>query len=103
MYRVRSVIKVTVEGWPAAIENAARINELAEKRGWQKSTIWTQTFGPFNELAFEREYPDLATYERETAAFYADEEVMQLVLEGAKNRRADEPGFNEMWESIEPG
>ena len=58
MYRVRSVIKVTVEGWPAAIENAARINDLAEKRGWQKSTIWTQTFGPFNELAFEREYPD---------------------------------------------
>ena len=101
MYRVRSVSKVTFEGWPAAITNAARINELAENRGWQASTIWTQTFGPFNELAFERDYPDLATYECETAAFYADKEVMQLVVEGVNNLRGDDPGFLEIWETIE--
>ena len=101
MYRVRSMIKVTFEGWPASIENAAAINTLAEKRGWSLATVWTQTFGPFNELAFEREYPDLATFERETAAFYADKEVMQLVAEGARHRRGEDFGHNEIWERVD--
>lgn len=98
MYRVRSVMRVTTEGWNGALENVARINEVAEQRGWRQASVWTQTFGPFNELVLEVEYPDLATYERETAAFYADEEVMRLVQEGTKNMRGDDIGHNEIWQ-----
>ena len=98
MYRVRSVIKIrTTEGWNEAITNAARINEVAKSRGWQQATVWTQTFGPFGEISIETEYPDLATYERETAEFYADQEAMKLSLETVKHLREDDPGYNEIW------
>jgi hypothetical protein len=74
MYRVRSLLKVNRDGWNGAIENIARVNEIAKRRGWQQATAWTQTFGPFNENVIELEYPDLATYERETAAFLRGQE-----------------------------
>ena len=101
MYRVRSVIKVTHDGWPGTIRNVERMNELAAKRGWQQATVWTQTFGPFNELSIEREYPDLATYERESAAFYADEEAMRLNVDGLRYRRGEDSGYNDIWERVD--
>ena len=101
MYRVRNVVKVTHEGWPGAIENVARLNEVAKQRGWQQATVWTLTFGPFNEIAIEIEYPDLATYERETAAYFADEEAMKLNAEARQYMRSDDMGFNEIWQRAE--
>jgi hypothetical protein len=91
MYRTRSIIRVTFEGWNGAIENAARINEVARRRGWQEATVWTQTFGPFGELAIEVDYPDHATYERETAAYFDDEECMKLLTDGMKYVRPGQP------------
>ena len=102
MYRVRSVIKLKADGWNGAIENVRRINEIAKQRGWQQATVWTQTFGRYNEIALELEFPDLATYERETAAFNADEEAMGLSREGLKYLRGDDLGFNEIWQRAEP-
>ena len=102
MYRVRNVIKVTPEGWNGTIEGVARIDQVARQRGWQEATIWTQSFGPFGELSIELEYPDLATYERETDAFFADEECMKLMEDAMKFRRPDSPGYNEMWQRAEP-
>ena len=101
MYRMRTVVKLTPEGWPGAIETFARINDVAKQRGWQQGSVWTQTFGPLNELSFELEYADMATYERETAAFYADEEAMKLVLAGTKYRRPDDPGYNDCWQRVD--
>lgn len=98
MYRVRSLTKVTGDGWIGTLENIERLNQLAEQRGWQQATVWTQSFGPFNEIVMELDYPDLATYERETAAFYADEEAMRLVQEGRKYVRSDDVGHNELWQ-----
>jgi hypothetical protein len=93
---------VTQEGWPGALENLAQINEVAKQRGWHQATVWTQTFGPFNELSIELEYPDLATYERETAAFYADEEAMKLIMDGMQFRRGDDdPGYNDIWQRVD--
>ena len=102
MYRVRNVIKVTLEGWNASIENVARINKIAKERGWSQATVWTQSFGPFAELCIEVEYPDLATYERESAALFADAKVMQLIGDGMQYRRGDDPGYNELWQRAEP-
>ena len=101
MYRVRNVIKVTPEGWNGTIENVARINELGKQRGWQQATVWTQTVGPFAELSIEIEYPDLATFERETAAYFADEEVMKLNMEGMRYIRTDAAGYSELWQRAE--
>ena len=101
MYRMRSVIKVTHEGWPGAIDNVARQNEIARKRGWQQATVWTQAFGPYNELSIEVEYPDLAAYEREAAAFAADEEAMNLRHDAVKYRRGGDSGYSDCWERVD--
>jgi hypothetical protein len=101
MYRVRSLLKVNRDGWNGAIENVARLNEIAEQRGWQQASVWTQTFGPFNEIVIEIDYPDLATYERETAAFLADDGAVKLMLDGLQFLRTDEVGYNEMWQRAE--
>ena len=98
MYRERVLIRVTPDNWNATIQTFNRLNELRRERGWQESTIWTQTFGPFGELLIETDYPDLSTYERETAAFFSDEECMKLTMESMKTLRAGEPGHNEMWQ-----
>lgn len=100
MYRERVVLMPTRESWPAAIENARRLNEIAKVRGWQEATIWTQTFGPFNEIVIETDYPDLATYEREHAEASADEETRDLRAEGRKYLRGDAMGHNELWERV---
>ena len=102
MYRARALIRVTPEGWNAVIESYARLKEIARERGWQEMTIWTQTFGPFGELVLETDYPDLATYERETNAFFADDECMKLTMEAMNYRSPGEPGHNEMWQRAEP-
>ena len=101
MYRERTLLRVTTEGWNPTIENFNRLNEIARQRGWQESTIWTQTFGPFGELLLETDYPDLATYETQTAAFYADEECMKLVLD-TMQYRTGAAGHNEMWQRADP-
>ncbi len=52
------------------------LNELMRDRGWKEFTAWTTTVGKGNELILEAEYPDLATFERETQAFSSDAEAM---------------------------
>jgi len=101
MYRERALIRVTAEGWNGAIETYTRLNQIARERGWQQMTIWTQTFGPFGELVIETDYPDLDTYERETRAFFADEECMKLTMEGMTNLRQEAGGHNELWQRAE--
>lgn len=82
MYRVRNIVKVGRDGWDGAIETAQRFELISKKRGWQEGAIWTQSFGPYNEIVIEYDYPDLATYEREQAAVFADEEAMTAWIEG---------------------
>jgi hypothetical protein len=40
-------------------------------------TLWAPTFGTANEVVWELDYPDLATFERDNSAFYADAEAME--------------------------
>jgi len=100
MYRERVFLMPKREDWPAAIENARRLNDIAKVRGWQEATIWTQSFGPFNEIVIETDYPDLATYERERAEASADEEARQLRAEARQYLRPDAMGHNELWERV---
>lgn len=99
MYKQRIAFKVTTQGWNEALTVASELNEIAAKRGWQQATVWTQTVGPLNELFFEVDYPDLATYERETNEFYSDPDVMALAVRLDAVTR--ESGYTELWQRAE--
>jgi hypothetical protein len=100
MYRQRILLRVKPEHWSDVIERGVKVNELSAKHGWAQASIWTQTVGPFNELVFEVDYPDLATFERETMAFFADPEIMAIVKELNGMTREDS-GYTELWQRAE--
>lgn len=56
-----------------ADEVIARRREL----GLATATLWAPTFGVANEVVWEIDYPDLATFQRENEAFYSDAEAME--------------------------
>jgi hypothetical protein len=72
------------------------LNEISRDRGWKESAAWGSAFGKFNELTLETEYPDLATYERETQAFYSDAEAMALWRQSSEHLVQ---GYSELIES----
>lgn len=54
------------------------VNEVMRSRGWVEFTPWAPTSGKINEVVIFGDYPDLATYKQQEAAFHADPEVMNL-------------------------
>jgi hypothetical protein len=52
-------------------------NKRAADHGWIQGTFWTPTVGE-SELIAEFDYPDLATFQRESEEMYADPEMMTL-------------------------
>ncbi len=100
MYRERSLIRLkNGQQWNEVLALTQELNELARARGWTEASVWTQTFGSFNEIVLEREFADLATYEREAAAAYGDAEFMQRVARAADLMSG---GYNELWQRAEP-
>jgi hypothetical protein len=51
---------------------------IAQRRtlGLAAPTLWAPTFGTANEVVWEIDYPDLATFERENETFYSDADAM---------------------------
>ena len=102
MYRQKIFVAVrNADGWNQLFEIYEELNALARSRGWAEGKCWTQSFGPFNEVLMELDYPDLATYEKQTNEFYADPEAMKLA------RRINEctvqgSGRNELWQMATP-
>jgi hypothetical protein len=89
------------EGWNDFLQTANKLNEVSRDRGWAEFSFWTQVAGPFNEIVLEADYPDLATFEQQTTAFYADAEAVgtmrgwrDLVIEGS--------GHSELWARADP-
>ena len=98
MYRHRILVRVpNLTAWNECLAIADDINKLCAERGWAQMTAWTQTVGPFNELAFVTDYPDLATFQRENDEFFRDPAVREIY------RRFDaldirEGSHSELWE-----
>jgi hypothetical protein len=72
------------------MEIAGAVVSAREKLGLSRPKLWAPVVGAANEIVWELEYPDLATFERENDAFYADAEAMkswrdlwQLTVEGS--------------------
>lgn len=104
MYRERIHLRVAgsnMAAWNDVIALHQEANALARSKGWTEGTLWTQTFGPFGELVIEIDYDDLATYEREQKAMFADPEVAKLF---ERISELVDPAFggNELWQRAEP-
>jgi hypothetical protein len=61
-----------------------RLDSVMRERGWVAARVLVPTAGPNNEVVAEFEYPDLATYERQNKAFYADAEAFEAFRAGAE-------------------
>jgi hypothetical protein len=102
MYRERLLITVSdIDAWNECVAITEEINKLCASKGWTQGTLLTRTVGRFNELCFESDYADLATYEREQKEWRAEPGI------GALMRRIDslsteDPGYSELWEEANP-
>ena len=102
MYRMRMRFKMKgLEGWNGFLGVVEEINAHAREKGWVQATAWTQSFGPFNEVELSMDYPDLATYERETNEFFADEKVTKLMTKFPEFVESG-AGYSEMWQKADP-
>ena len=99
MYRERLFFKVEdFAGWNEMNKVHQEINSLMESKGLAPGTLWTQSWGPFNELCIEIDYPDLATYEKERSMVTSDPDFLPL-FERISKVTVTGWGRNEMWES----
>lgn len=102
MIRARYHFKLkSGEGWNDFLQTAAKLNEISRARGWVEFSFWTQVAGPFNEIQLEAEYPDLATFEQQTNAFYADAEAVGT-MRGWRDLVIQGTGSSELWARAEP-
>ena len=76
MYRQRIRQQVLYGQFREYMEIAQEVVALRAKLGLAASTLWTPTFGTANEVVWEIDYPDLATFQRENEAFYSDTDAM---------------------------
>ncbi len=90
MYRQRMRQQVLYGQFREYMEIADEIVELRRKRGLARPILLVPTFGTANEVIWEIEYPDLATFQRENEAFHTDAELMkqwrqlwQLAVQGS--------------------
>ena len=79
MYRVRLYQEVIYGHFREFMEVANSFKALLRDRGWVEGTIWVPVAGQGNIVVWETDYPDLASFQRESEAYYADKEAMDLV------------------------
>src|SRR6266480_3127983 len=77
MYRHRIRQQILYGQFREYMESAEEVIALRAKLGLAASTLWAPTFGTANEVVWEIDYPDLATFQRDNASFYANAEAME--------------------------
>jgi hypothetical protein len=77
MYRQRIRQQVLYGQFREYMEIAQEVISLRQRLGLAEPTLWAPTVGTGNEIIWELEYPDLATFQRENEAFYADAGLMK--------------------------
>ena len=78
MVRSRIIQTIKYGQFREAVQGLSELGRLCEARGLSPATFWSPLAGANNELVIETEYASLADMERETAAFYADADIMNL-------------------------
>jgi hypothetical protein len=77
MYRQRIRQQILYGQFHEYMETAKEVIALRQKLGLAVPTLWAPTVGMSNEVVWEIEYPDLATFQSENEAFYSDTEAME--------------------------
>lgn len=90
MYRQRIRQQVLYGQFREYMEIANEVIALRQKLGLAAAMLWVPMFGTANDVVWEIDYPDLATFQRENEAFYSDADVMkewrrlwQLAVQGS--------------------
>ena len=83
-YRMRLISEVKYGHFGEFMKTWKKLDSIMRDRGWVASRVLVPTAGPNNQVIAEFEYPDLATYERENKAFYADKEAFEAFRAGAE-------------------
>jgi len=79
MYRERAhMFPKGVEGFKELLAAAEEWNKLAAEKGWAQGTLFAPTVGGL-ELVAEFDYPDLATYQRESEEQMMEPRAMALM------------------------
>jgi hypothetical protein len=75
MYRERwHFYPKTFAGWDEVLAVTAQYEKLAAAKGWAPGTFWSSTVGEVpTEIIGEWDYPDLATYQRESEEYECPE------------------------------
>jgi hypothetical protein len=79
MIRWRSISTIEYGHFAEALHLCHELTDVCHARSWQAPRILVPIAGNNNELIVEVEYPDLATYQRETEQVYGDAEFMKLI------------------------
>ena len=97
MYRTRIHQEVIYGHFREFMEVAESFKALMRERGWAEGTLWTPTAGQTNLVIWETECPDLASFQREGDALYADKDVMDLVRQMCPHI-VQGSAYSELWE-----
>jgi len=79
MIRWRNISTIEYGHFGEALQACHEIDDVCRTRGWQQARYFVPSAGNSNELVIEVEYPDFATYQRETDQASQDAEFMKLV------------------------
>jgi len=77
-YRHRMTCVVKYGHFNEVVTSLHQLNEICAARGWAEGRVMAPFVGANNEITFETDYPDLASFEREMDAFYGDAEAMKV-------------------------
>jgi hypothetical protein len=100
-YRLHYVFQVRgTSAFFETIRLMEQLNEVAAASGLSRGRIMTQSFGPFNQIGLFVDFPDLATYERETGSLMALAEFRELAQKLDDLAVENDPGGTTMWEDI---
>jgi hypothetical protein len=80
--RFRLIAEVKYGHFGDYLKTWKKLDAIIRNRRWVTARLLVPTAGRDNEVVAEFEYPDLATFERENSAFYADEEAFQAFRAG---------------------
>lgn len=78
MIRLRAITTVKYGLFRDFLEANKDLDKLCKERGWATAKVWVPVVGLGNEFVAEYEYPDLATFQAESAAQMSDPDYMKI-------------------------
>ena len=84
MVRARFIAQVRYGHVSDYLKALEQLNAICAEQGWNVATFWWPIAGTANEVIAEVDFPDLATFERETEAQGSDAEWMKVVRSAAQ-------------------